>query len=160
MSDMTTIGVLRLFETTKEQRREFIQQAIEAVEQGDIDVKKMHLQVKAMEEVIKGIMDDQTYREMLLDEASSMGKSFEWMNADWQIKEVGVSYDYSLCNDVELQELQQHHAELGERIKERQAFLKLLPVTGLTAVDKETGEIYKIYPPIKKSTTSVTVKLK
>ena len=160
MEPMKTTSILSLFETDKEQRRLFIEQTVDSVVNGNVDVKKVHLQIKAMEEIIKGIQDSSSYKDTLLDEALKHGKSFSYQNADWQIKEVGVSYDYTLCNDEELNALMDQNDQLTAQIKERQAFLKTLPVEGIIMVNKETGEVVKLRPPVKKSTTSVTVKLK
>jgi hypothetical protein len=52
-------------------------------------------------------------------------------------------------------------AELATKaLKERQDFLKVVPVAGVLFTDEITGETYKIYPPSKTSTTSVAVTLK
>ena len=45
------------------------------------------------------------------------------------------------------------------KLDERETFLKSLPASGQQVVNEDTGETYKIYPPLKSSTTSVTVKL-
>jgi hypothetical protein len=39
-------------------------------------------------------------------------------------------------------------------------FLKSLPVDGLDQINEETGEIYRIYRPIKSSTSGVKITLK
>jgi hypothetical protein len=39
-------------------------------------------------------------------------------------------------------------------------FLKKVPHTGLDIINEFTGEVNKVYPPAKSSTTSVAVSLK
>jgi hypothetical protein len=48
---------------------------------------------------------------------------------------------------------------LDNEVKERQAFLKALPITGIDIIDFN-GEVLKVFPPSKSSITSVTVTLK
>lgn len=48
---------------------------------------------------------------------------------------------------------------LKEKIKSREAFLKNVE-EGTTIVDERTGDIVELYPPSKKSTTSLTINLK
>jgi hypothetical protein len=62
--------------------------------------------------------------------------------------ESGVKYDYSSDPIA---------SELMEKLKERQEFLKSIPVDGITEVDEETGEVRKIYRPAKKSTTTFKI---
>lgn len=71
-----------------------------------------------------------------------------------EIAEVGVTYDYSNCNDNEIVDLYKKMDDIKEKIKKREKFLKLLPATGFEYVDPNSGEIIKLYPPAKKSTTS------
>lgn len=71
-----------------------------------------------------------------------------------EVCEAGVSYDYSRCNDSEYKELIDHMNALQKRIKDREKFLKSLKPEGFEYVDSETGEVIKLYPPVKKSTTT------
>jgi len=70
-----------------------------------------------------------------------------------KVTESGVKYDFSKCNDPELKGLEAELSELSKKIETRQKFLKALPWGGTTIVDENTGEVTKIYPPAKKSTT-------
>lgn len=157
---MAATSVTSLFETTKEQRLSFVESLMSNLTSGTIDPKKLHLQVKGMEEIVKLILDNKEYKGILLDDATKYGNSFSYLNAEWNVKETGVSYDYSACNDPILTNIQQQIAELELRLKDRQTFLKSVSRDGATLVDEETGEVFHVKPPIKKSTTSVTVKLK
>lgn len=71
-----------------------------------------------------------------------------------EVCEAGVSYDYSRCNDSEYKELIDRMNALQKRIKDREKFLKSLKPEGFEYVDSETGEVIKLYPPVKKSTTT------
>lgn len=158
MDVLTTTSILGLFQTDKAQRFSFVRDVINRILVGDADPIKVHLQVKAMEEIIKEITSDPQYRDALLDESAKYGRTFERYNGKFSIKETGTRYDYSQCGDPDLAELYQKKAELDAKIKAREAFIKMLPVEGIDIVT-EDGELRKIYPPAKSSTTSVTVSL-
>jgi hypothetical protein len=157
-NQISAIGVLSLLETTKEQRESFVRSIVSALDEGQVDPLKIHLQVKNTEDLIKQITADEKYREFLLNEAQKYGKSFEQYNAKFQVKETGTRYDYSGCNDTLLTELEEKAAFAAERLKERQKFLQNLPASGLEVL--QCDELVTVYPPIKTSTTSVTVTLK
>lgn len=150
---------LQLFSTNKEMRDRFVKQVIFGVEVGEVNSLELHLQLKCMEEIIKSIRSDKWYNQILLEDSEKFGKSFDKYNAKFSIKETGVKYDYSQCNDSILLELMEKQEMLDNEIKERQAFLKTVPPSGIDIIDFN-GEVMKVYPPSKSSTTSVTVQLK
>lgn len=148
---------LSLFETTKSERQDFAQSVVNNLKDGLSDPLKVHLQVKCMEDLIKQITTHPDYKDLTLDEAAKYGKSFEMHNAKFEVKEMGVKYDYSNCGDPIYNRLAEELAELEKKVKDRQAFLKAVqPGTELLIED----EVIVLYPPIKTSTTSITVNLK
>ena len=154
---IATTTDLSLFETTKAQRQDFAQSVINSLKEGLTDPLKVHLQVKCLEDIVKQLTTHPEYKDLTLEEASKHGKSFELHNAKFEIKEAGVKYDYSNCGDPVYNELAQKMAELEKEIKDRQAFLKAVkPGTEILVED----EIVVLYPPIKTSTTSITLNLK
>jgi hypothetical protein len=168
---LTTTGILSLFETTKEQRRSFVDDLVLRLQDGEVDPLKVHLQIKAMEEIITSLTSTDekknknvnaaiAYKGMLLEAAEQHGKKFELHNAEFSIKEVGTVYDWTKCEDPELADMLAKKAELDARIKAKQDFLKTVPQAGLLITIEETGETVKVYPPAKSSTTSVAVSLK
>jgi hypothetical protein len=161
MSDKLTVqSILSLFQTDKAQRATFVSDIIARLEEGSAKPLEVHLQAKAMIEIAEALIADSNYREILLDEATKHGKSFDYQNAKFSIREVGTKYDYSQCGDLMLAELQDRSERANIALKARQDFLKVVPTSGVLFTDEITGETYKIYPPSKSSTTSVTVTLK
>jgi hypothetical protein len=158
MTQLTTINILSLFETTKEQRKSFVDDLITKLDNGEVDPLKVHLQLKAMEEIVKICTADENYKATLISAASHHGKKFMMFNAEFMTKEVGVKYDYSRCGDDELTILLVQSDELNAKIKQRQDFLKTVPITGIDI--RQGDELVTVYPPSKSSTTSVTVTLK
>lgn len=149
---------LSLFETSKTERQEFAQAVINNAREGLLNPLKLHLQVKCLEDLIKQITSNPSYRELTLDEAYKYGKSFEHYNAKFEIKEMGVKYDYSVCNDPIYNELKIELEALQEKIKAREMVLKSISSEGLqTLID---DEVVTLYPPNKTSTTSISVNLK
>ena len=154
---LATTTDLSLFETTKSERQDFAQSVVNNLKEGLSDPLKVHLQVKCMEDLIKQITSHPDYKDLTLDEAAKYGKSFEMHNAKFEVKEMGVKYDYSNCGDPIYNRLAEELAELEKKVKDRQAFLKAVqPGTELLIED----EVIVLYPPIKTSTTSITVNLK
>ena len=151
--------ILSVYEMTKTERGEFVTRLVEKLESGEVEPLKAHKQVKCMEDLIKQITANDTYKQYLIDEAGKYGKSFQLHGAEYQVKEAGTKYDYSQCNDPELATMQQQLDELTEVVKNRQKFLQLAPPEGIEVLEDKTGEVYRIYPPAKSSTTTVTIKL-
>lgn len=148
--------VTELFQTSKAEREQFVSGIIETIENGQVAPLKIHLQVKAMEDIIEQLKANTVYRNALLNEAELHGKKFEYMNAEIAIREVGTKYDYTSSEDIVLTDLLRQKEELDKVIKNRQKMLQTLPPSGLA--DPINGNM--LYPPVKTSTTSVIVTLK
>lgn len=160
-NELTTTSIMALFETTKEQRQSFVSDIIQKVEDGDIDPLKIQVQLKCAEDIIKQVTGNDRYKNLLVESAQTYGsKSFEAFNAKMEIKETGVKYDFSNCGDVVLDRLTQQQESTDKAVKDRQTFLKTIPVKGLVVTDDETGETFTVYPPAKSSTTNVAISLK
>lgn len=74
--------------------------------------------------------------------------------------ETGVVYDFS--NDPVWVEISEEEKKITELRKRREDFLKKIdPVKGyIIDVDEDTGEMRKIYAPLKTSTTSIKITIK
>ena len=159
--ELSTTSILSLFETNKEQRQSFALAVVDALDNGNVDPLKVHLQVKCMEDIIKTLNANTNYRNAVLDAAGAYGqKTFEFQNSKVEIKETGVKYDYSKCEDVVLNRLYEESEKLAGIIKARETMLKATSEKGMTVVDELTGEAFTVYPPAKSSTTSVAITLK
>jgi hypothetical protein len=171
MSNELTPLTLQLFQTTKQARKEFVQKLVNEIEEGNIDPLTIHLQVKAIEDLLLKLTSTDEkknkaclgialrYKKLLLEEADKYGKKFEYGNAEFQQKEAGVKYDFSECGDVQLMSLYDELEVLKEKIKKREDFLKAIDGS-LNQVDESTGEVCTLYPPSKSSTTILQVTLK
>ena len=159
-TELSTTNILSLFETTKTERQSFVENVIDKIVAEEVDMLKIHKQLKSLEDISSQLQDNKTYKEYLLNAAEKHGKKFQYQNAEFIIKEVGTKYDYSNCNDLELNDLMRQMDVLKAKIDKKQETLKHLPLSGMLTTDEKTGDTYKIYPPSKKSTTAVSVTLK
>lgn len=165
--ELSTTSILSLFETSRSQRESFVLDIVARIDAGEIDPLKVHLQVKAMEDIINRLTNTDkkknslaelagVYKNTLLEAASKHGKSFELHNAKFEQKEVGVSYDFTVCQDEKWEALYEQMCDLKAKMKERETFLKNIPEGGIA--DPTNGNM--IYRAAKSSTTSIAVTLK
>ena len=161
--ELNSIGatnLVALFETTKAERGEFVTMLLDAMNSGSVDATLIHTQVKAMEDLCKQILENKEYKELVLAEAEKNGKEFTRHGQKFSIREVGVKYDFESCGDPLYNVYNAQLDELMAKINERKAFLKGIPTEGIDTLEPLTGELIKITPPVKTSTTSVVVNLK
>lgn len=167
-TEITTTSILSLFETTKEQRKSFVDDVINRVENGDIDPIKTLVQVKSMEDICNRLtsksektnkdnfVEAKRFNDLLLESAEKYGaKTFQSFNGKFEIKETGVKYDFSKCEDLFLFSLYEKQKSIEALVKERESFLKTVPQKGMIVTDEESGETFTVYPPSKSSTTSL-----
>jgi hypothetical protein len=64
-----------------------------------------------------------------------------------------------MCNDAELNDLYLSMDLLKEKVKHRETFLKALKEP-LSIIDEETGDLQRVHPPKKSSSTTVKVTFK
>lgn len=136
-----------------------VEAIVSFVNSGDLNSLDIALAMKSLEELTTQVRKQLRDKTDLIEEAEKHGKGkFTYKGADIQVKEAGVSYDFSSCNDNNLKELESEIANLVSESKDRKTFLKSLK-KGIVVVDEDTGETNTIYPPVKKSTTTVMITL-
>ena len=146
---------------TKTQQADMAETIISKIESGDINPLAVQVGLSAIENVIKTVKASELYKDSTLVEAEKYdSKTFNCYGAQLQIKEVGVKYDFTKCEDPIWNELNDKMEIIKASMKEREDILKRIPYSGQTMVDEDSGEVYKVYPPLKTSTTSVTTTFK
>lgn len=149
---------LSIFDTTKDERKSFVKVLKEEIEQGTANPLDIHYKLKCIAEISKALTDDQDYKRWLLAEAAKHGsKAFSFRNAQIETVEVGTTYDYT--GDPVWVVMAAKMEKMDKEIKHREALLKTLQKP-MVETNVETGEVFEVFPPIKKSTTSVKVTLK
>jgi hypothetical protein len=71
--------------------------------------------------------------------------------------EAGVSYDYSSCGHTEYNEVCEQIKSLTEIKKDYEKLL--VSLKQMTPIISVNGEIMEVYPPVKKSTTTLKVNI-
>jgi hypothetical protein len=151
------ISLINQFPSTKKEQKYFVDKAVGEVLSGDYNPLDVEIYLKAFENISSEIRKQ--IKEATIKEAQKHGaKTFEYRDAEVTIGEYGTKYDYTQCCDSEYNQLAAEIKCLTEKLKEREKFLKNIPVLGLDFIDANSGEIKKIYPPLKTSTTSVAIK--
>lgn len=135
---------------------ELANNAISAIADGNIDPITAYINLSRMEAAIQQVKADDRVKDITLRELAKYGKKQTFGDCTLEECEAGVRYDYSMCNDDELAELEAMKREIEQRIKSRQATLKALPISGLA--DPNTGTM--IYPPAKSSKTTIKTTFK
>lgn len=108
-----------------------------------------------MEFLLKEIRSNGNFIDEIRFELSKYGGNFtSATGTKMELAEVGVKYDYEHCGSSELIELEKEKEIIENKIKTLQSFLKSLDDEGVTIVKEETGEIEKVFPPIKRSVSS------
>lgn len=148
------------FADSKATRSEIADTIVNNVTEGITDPLQVHYHLKCLEDLIKQVTVNDTFKDALLTEAAKYGKSFEFKSSRMDIKEVGTKYDFTVCNDPEWIKLNTELEDLKFKVKHRESTLKTLPLSGMDIILSETGEVVTIYPPAKSSTTSISVTLK
>ena len=110
--------------------------------------------------MLETLKANKDYKDAVLQAAVLNGKDFEYMSAKFNIREVGVKYDFSKCESPAYEEIMADYNDASKRKKDMEDFLKKVPHSGLDIINGVTGEVTRVYPPAKSSTTSVAVSLK
>lgn len=126
-------------------------------EDGTIDPLRVATSIKALETAIKLIRDG--IEDMIIEEAEKYEKTFEIDGHKITLKETGVRYDYTVCNDPEWEEQSSSMSNAKESLKKRETFLKAI-TEPFTMVDNRTGEIVDVELPHKTSKTNISITLK
>jgi hypothetical protein len=101
-------------------------------------ILETHEFITKMEFFIKRLKDNPEYYNYLSYEVAKYGSAHTTSTGTkLELAEVGVKYDYVFCEDDTYNELIVKQMALDEQIKERQKFLKTIPVEGLEIVTAE-----------------------
>lgn len=130
------------------------------IKNGQVNALDYYIRSKALRKSLDTI--DADIRDTIMAEADKYrgdGKQFNAHGATVTFADTGVSYDCSGCNDPEWNALSKQSAEIKEKLKERENFLKALK-NPITVVDENTGETTQIHPAVRKGKEFITVTFK
>lgn len=132
----------------------FADQVKEALTNGEVNPLEVLRFFKSMEktyEAVKPVLDLNAVKEA---EKFPARQPIEMSGVKFELAEFGTRYDYGACNDPEYDLLKSELDILTEKVKAREKFLQALKES-IELVDEGTGEVTKISPPVKKSTTGL-----
>lgn len=114
--------------------------------------------VSVMEQFIKEVKANPEYIDSVRTEVEKYGKIKETESMKIELAEVGVKYNFDVCGDPIIKDLQWQLDNLEAKVKERKEFLKTVPLGGMSLVMDD--EIVTVYPPSKSSTSSYKTTIK
>lgn len=156
MNEESAISIFRKLPETKEQITSYSRLIRQSVLDGDVDPLLFASQLSALELMIKTLKDDILVKDVILEAAEKYGqKSFTANNATYQIKEVGTSYDFTVCLDVDWELAQCEEQTAKDKRQAREAILKSLTPTS----EIYSSEGIQLQMPKKTSKTQVVITL-
>lgn len=141
---------------TREQADEMADLLIYELNEGITDPLKFKIVMRYLDRVIEKVKP--TLDRLALEEAEKYGKSFELLGAKCAVKEAAARYDFSGCGHPAWERYKADEQAAVSHRKEIEETLKSLRQP-IDIVDKETGEVLTVSPPVKSSTTIVEVRL-
>lgn len=134
---------------------------IQSIIGGEIDPLRAVAKIRFLSDMLASALKDDRVKDAILTEIDrNGGKEASAFGVKFQQKEMGVSYDYTVCGDPEYDQLAAEMEDLKARMKEREKFLMGIPAEGLPMVDQETGDCYKIIRPLRRGSLSYSVTFK
>ena len=141
--------------------RELARGVKENILAGEIDSLDAMVALKGVKKAVELLEKDAEINESVMSRFDMYNeKTVNLKHASITIKDTGVKYDYTVCNDIVYNELMMELDALNKRIKERQEFLKTLPENGLDVLDHNTGEVYTLYKPLRLASQTLEYKFK
>lgn len=158
MSENSSVQIFgKAIPFTKETQKATAENLVAQVVNGEADPITVFTTVKAVVECLNIFLKSKEVVETTVAACERYGYSGAICNgANLCVAEVGVKYDFSVCNDPEWNELAKQKAEIEARLKVREKFLRGIPRQA-TVINEETGELSTLFPPAKSSSTTVKV---
>ena len=157
---MTTIKLFDNYPKNKIDQQMLANDIILPVIEGEVNPIDAFVKAKALQDALKIVTDDDRIKDLVITEVEKYGNKTDYNSASLQIKEVGVRYDYTVCNDQIYNDLIFMLNDIKEQIKLREKYLSGIPSEGTTIVYEQTGEVRTIYPPIKQGSQGITITFK
>ena len=157
---MSTIKLFDNYPKNKFDQQMLANDIILPVIEGEVNPIETYIKARSIQEALKIVTDDDRIKDLVIAEVEKYGNKTEYNSANLQVKDVGVKYDYSVCNDQIYNDLLYMLNDIKEQIKIREKFLSKIPSEGASIVYEQTGEVRTIYPPIKQGSQGITITFK
>lgn len=151
----SAISHLRVMPATRSECGRFSAQIIDSVKSGEVNPHEVLVLFRALQNVSESVLN--AIKEEINTEADRYSeKNFEVFGAKIEKAELGTKYKYEACGDFVWEERKAMVDNAMYLLKEREAFLRQLKEP-MTVVNESTGEVVKIMPPPKFSTSGLKV---
>ena len=158
---MENLAIISQFPRTKSEQKEMVAMMVDRAKSGEEDILRIEAAMANIEAVVKDYRANTEVKEMLLEEVGKYGKGIaEVHNATFQIKEVGVKYDFTNCGHQAYDSICAEIARLTEQKKEMEGIMKAHGDKSWIMTDAESGETYEVYPPARTASQQVCVTIK
>jgi len=156
IDNTTTLPILSDWLPSKKEIRRLTEEMVHPVLNGEMSSERAIVVIRALKNAIEDAED--IIKETVINDLHKYARNevVKVLGAEIKLKEMGVKYEYSSCNDGEWNTLDKAIKELTEQRKARENFLKSL-VKKEIIVDEATGEVNEVHPPKKISTTSFSI---
>ena len=134
---------------------------IQSIVEGEIDPLQAVAKIRFLSDMLAATLKDDRVKNVILNEIDKNGgKEVTAFGVKFTQKEMGVSYDYTVCGDPEYDRLAAEMEDLKARMKDREKFLMGIPAEGIPMVDQETGDCYKVIRPLRRASLGYSVTFK
>lgn len=153
---MTALKKIDEYPLTRSKQQEWAAGIMQPLLDGEVDPIEFITKIKGLQSALAEVEKNKAVKDLVIREIGKHGKSASWNGATITLREAGVKYDYSVCNDPVYHKLMQQKEELDKQLKEREQFLKSVP-QGTTILDEETGEVYQLAPAVRMASESYAI---
>ena len=134
---------------------------IQPIIDGEIDPLRAVAKIRFLSDMLAAALKDDRVKDVILNEIDKNGgKEVTAFGVKFAQKEMGVSYDYTVCQDPEYNRLAGEMETLKTKMKEREKYLMGIPAEGIPMVDQETGDCYKVIRPLRRASLGYAVTFK
>ncbi len=147
--------LIGIIPSLKQGIKQFVGNLLQRMDDGELDPLEIHVKlIKTMEKIAKEVSESEGYKKAVRNSAEAHGKEFQRFGATIKLSETGTKYDYSNCGHIYYESVCQQIESLTEKKKEYETDLKAIKDSKIFTFNEVE---HTVYPPVKKSTSSVTV---
>lgn len=154
---MNSYSALTQLASTRDEMERFTASVIDSVKNGEVSPIKILMQLRAMEKVSEKIAEG--IKENVLNEADKYEKKFSLYGNEIEKAEFATKYNYAMTGDREWEKLDAAFKTAESNRKDRETFLRSLKEP-MEVLDRDTGELMVIRPPLKTSVSGLKISFK
>lgn len=154
---MTALKIFHQAPKNKADIAECAQTIKDEILNGTVDVIAADLFLKKIEELVKAVREDREVKKVVLNELERYTEKTVKIHGCEITKVSRSNWQYDLCNDIELQELEAVKKDADEQIKARQKMLQSMVKEHVIVTPD--GSIETMYPASKTYTDTFSIKI-